>query len=723
MSRGAGWVSTPLIAAATALGLAGLTGLVVWGDWLRGPLLTLAVTAVAVTVARLMLRSAALPTLVGAATAIVMGVLVFAPAAGSARRLPTLAALGDLVAMLAESVTYARETVAPALVPPSLALAIAAGLVAIFLTAEALAVGAGLAASSGLVLLAPWLPALAVQRSLSIPALAAALVCWLAVLALQRRGTTRAPASSPHEVVLRGGVAAGAIAAAVGIALVATPVVASLPWWGALPRIDAPASLQGPTRLDVNIDLRDTLTERPQADVLTYTSPRGRLDVLRMYALADFTGATWVPDPVDVDALPEAADLLWPEPAPGLAVGDLSPVTVTATALADAGAPIPAVPRTAPSGDGWRYDAERDTVMSTAPSGTLDRQYTVQAALAFHTDAALRGSQELIARGGDSAVDARYLALAETIDTDSIGALARDLTADAADRYEQALALQEYLRGPSFTYDLEAAPQGDDAVSVFLEQRQGYCVQFASTMVVMARTLGIPARLAIGFLGGSPLGGEDGGYVVVRADAHAWPELYFPGHGWVRFEPTPAQQTGNRPAYALPTSTPEPSPSVPAETPTASAVPSSSAQAPSAQATEPGGQGATTGAEGSPWIAALVAVGAVLAVAALALRARRRAGLDAEAAWARVRKAAGPRLGGSESLTPHEAAARIEAAVALEPGERDALRGLRDAVEDARYAPAGSAVTPEQLGRWLTALTPRLTAGRRADAAAGRTRA
>ena len=77
--------------------------------------------------------------------------------------------------------------------------------------------------------------------------------------------------------------------------------------------------------------------------------------------------------------------------------------------------------------------------------------------------------------------------------------------------------------------------------------KQGYCVQFATAMIMMARSAGIPARMAIGFLPGSA---TQGVWTVTAADAHAWPELYLDGIGWTRFEPTPAVRSGAPPVYA-----------------------------------------------------------------------------------------------------------------------------------------------------------------------------
>src|SRR5690606_3704427 len=110
-----------------------------------------------------------------------------------------------------------------------------------------------------------------------------------------------------------------------------------------------------------------------------------------------------------------------------------------------------------------------------------------------------------------------------------------------------------------------------DPLSHFLLTRQGYCTQFASAMVMMARTEGIPARFAIGFLPGSSSEDER---TVVAADAHAWPELYFDGLGWLRFEPTPATRTAGAPGYTSSTwGDPEAEGETPTSASTATAAP------------------------------------------------------------------------------------------------------------------------------------------------------
>jgi protein-glutamine gamma-glutamyltransferase len=120
-----------------------------------------------------------------------------------------------------------------------------------------------------------------------------------------------------------------------------------------------------------------------------------------------------------------------------------------------------------------------------------------------------------------------------------IAPLAEQMTARKTNPYDKAAAMEIYLRSKyGYTLDLKGKP-GDDPLAHFLfETRAGHCEYFASSMTVMLRTLGIPAREVNGFLPGeyNDLGGD---YVVRASDAHSWVEVFFPGNGWVTFDPTP----------------------------------------------------------------------------------------------------------------------------------------------------------------------------------------
>ncbi len=133
----------------------------------------------------------------------------------------------------------------------------------------------------------------------------------------------------------------------------------------------------------------------------------------------------------------------------------------------------------------------------------------------------------------------RYLQLPREF-PESVRAAAAEATSDAENPYDKAVALQSYLRTLPYSADVQAPPAGRDPVEWFLfESHTGFCTYYASAMITMMRSLGVPARLAVGF--------APGRYDDVRKEwtvearhYHAWPELYFPGFGWVEFEPTPA---------------------------------------------------------------------------------------------------------------------------------------------------------------------------------------
>jgi len=134
-------------------------------------------------------------------------------------------------------------------------------------------------------------------------------------------------------------------------------------------------------------------------------------------------------------------------------------------------------------------------------------------------------------------ISATYLQLPE-IDP-RIPTLARSATQRASNPYDKAAALEAFLKSRySYTLNLTGNPGKDPLAHFLFETRAGHCEYFASSMTVMLRTLGIPAREVNGFLAGefNELGGD---YIVRASDAHSWVEAYFPGTGWIVFDPTP----------------------------------------------------------------------------------------------------------------------------------------------------------------------------------------
>jgi transglutaminase-like putative cysteine protease len=148
---------------------------------------------------------------------------------------------------------------------------------------------------------------------------------------------------------------------------------------------------------------------------------------------------------------------------------------------------------------------------------------------------------QLAAAGTDYPQAIRDLYLSTRGISPQVEALAREVTEGAESPYEQAKRLSRYLRGEEFTYSTAGLeiPSGADLVDTFLfgeNGKVGYCQHYASAMALMARSLGLPARVAVGWAPGEAAG-EDL-WLVREAQAHAWVEIYFPGYGWQIFEAT-----------------------------------------------------------------------------------------------------------------------------------------------------------------------------------------
>jgi transglutaminase-like putative cysteine protease len=152
----------------------------------------------------------------------------------------------------------------------------------------------------------------------------------------------------------------------------------------------------------------------------------------------------------------------------------------------------------------------------------------------------------------DNTVVATYLKLPNDLDP-RIPQLAKQVTASSSTMYDKVVALESYLRD-HYAYDTNIhLPAGDEGVSWFLfnGSNRGFCNYFASAMTVMARELGIPARVVAGYTNGE-LDAKTHQRVIRGTDAHAWVQVYFAGYGWVNFEPSASFATFNRP---LPTQT------------------------------------------------------------------------------------------------------------------------------------------------------------------------
>jgi transglutaminase-like putative cysteine protease len=190
---------------------------------------------------------------------------------------------------------------------------------------------------------------------------------------------------------------------------------------------------------------------------------------------------------------------------------------------------------------GASYNPESGSIIT--PSATPDGlTYQVTSDIP-HLDGAELGQDGAAPAGSDVS---HYLTLPNGI-PDSIRQTAAQIVRGQTSDYEKALALQNWFRD-NFRYSLNVPPGHDDnAMLRFLSARQGYCEQFAGTYAVMARSLGLPTRVAVGFTPGQLE--ADGQYHVRAINAHAWPEVLLGRYGWVSFEPTPGRGEPGAEAY------------------------------------------------------------------------------------------------------------------------------------------------------------------------------
>ena len=157
----------------------------------------------------------------------------------------------------------------------------------------------------------------------------------------------------------------------------------------------------------------------------------------------------------------------------------------------------------------------------------------------FRTDQ-YRRTRPAAAAGDEypSWVTDRYLTLPETI-TDRTRELASQLAAGQSNAFDTAVAVEEYVRSTiTYNEDIEAPPDNQDVVDyVLFESQEGYCEYYASAMAVLLRAEGIPSRVVGGYFP-APYDPNEGGHLYREKNAHLWVEAFFPGYGWIPFEPT-----------------------------------------------------------------------------------------------------------------------------------------------------------------------------------------
>lgn len=394
------------------------------------------------------------------------------------------------------------------------------------------------------------------------------------------------------------------------------------------------------------VNMRRDLTRGTDVDMVRVRTDDPDVSYLRIAVLDSYSGEAWRPGKRESPPDQRADGPI--SPPPGLEpVGDEPTYPWDVEVLGEFDpdwlpAPYPTTSIVA-AGD-WRYDQDTLDFASFDDQDARAMTYSLER-LTVEPDV----EKMAFAPATPATVFAPNTELPEDL-PGIVRQLAAEVTEGARTKYEKAVALQQWFRvDGGFEYSLRPSPgTGVNDLERFLRDegdgRVGYCEQFAAAMALMGRTVGIPSRVVVGFL--RPEREPGGAWVYSAHDMHAWPEMYFHDTGWVRFEPTPATQTGAVPAYTQqPIDRPDDDPS---------ATASGSATAAPDRAGGPnlpeGGAGTTgTGPTSSPGLMAGL-VGAVVGFVAILgprtlreLRRRRRwdAADDApglaESAWSELR--------------------------------------------------------------------------------------
>jgi transglutaminase-like putative cysteine protease len=295
------------------------------------------------------------------------------------------------------------------------------------------------------------------------------------------------------------------------------------------------------------VDLRRDLNRGQDVALLRVLTDDPAPSYLRISVLTRFNGTEWTSGDRDIPANQRADGALPPLPGVSGGVGRTEHV-YHVTALPTFRSTWLPASETATYLDApgnWRFD--RDTMDFLAGDSATNAEGTRYVMRAVDLD--LHAEQLDAAPRPGGRLVGTYTSLPLSVPR-TVRVLAEGLTSSAPTNYQKAVILQDWFRRDGgFTYSLERAPEGNgsDELQTFLDDRVGYCEQFASAMAVMARSIDIPARVAVGFLTPERISGSS--YEYSAWDLHAWPELYFPGSGWVRFEPTPGDRTEAAPSY------------------------------------------------------------------------------------------------------------------------------------------------------------------------------
>ncbi len=542
--------------------------------------------------------------------------------------IPSAATFSDVNQLIRRASETVLSETAPVAPNVGIVMVICAVLGLAVILVDALAVPLGMPAATGMALLAILVvPAMIKPQSVGFWGFVATVAGYLMILACSQwfapdfrsqGGAARNPGQ------LRRAALTGAVA------LAATLVVPL-----AVPGFDQGTFPQGSrlnpwgtgTGLNPMITLGNSLRTPDGSGRITYATSATAPLYLRSVTVDHFDGESWGPDDRTASRLPLGGQI---DPGYAILADEQQQVTAIDTGtFSSPYLPAPYAPEAVRGLNGrWTWDPATLSIKGSDATASRRQEYVVTSSVPNLTAALLERSSAPVRDVPDD-----FTRIPGNV-PEIVRTTAGRVAGAGATPYEKAMAIQRYLRSSEFTYSLQSPVQGGydgnglSVLSDFLEQKSGYCIHYASAMAVMARLEGIPSRIAVGYAPGRLTGatvtvagqGELSEYEVDARDAHAWPELYFQGLGWVPFEPTPSR--GVVPDYASETSSPaapgsvennddlvpDPAP-VPTQAPSATPVPAPGV----------GGGGTDAGAQVLPW---LLGAGGVLGVLLLAASPR-----------------------------------------------------------------------------------------------------
>lgn len=580
----------------------------------------------------------------------------------------TLTLVQALGAAAAEQIVFGS---APLDASPGLAAALGAGFAVVTILLDQLV--AARVAVLATVLFAT-VGALPMIITLGPPNLAWFVAAAIVALLLFRHTARRHP-ESPRR-------ASAAVAVSVGAAAIVTTLVVA-------PLLPLGSSIAGTgvgVTVDASLRLGDDLRQPSPVEVLTVATKADAAPYLRLTTLSRFDGRVWQPDRGDLQSQIDGfGEPEWGEDIPTAEYT----TSIRVLRMSSSWLPLP-YPATEVQGlsAAWRVSPENRTLFSRR-GDAVGNDYTVTSLRVTPTLEQIRATEAAPPRPREEDVELPAI----------IGQQAAEVTADEQTDYDRLVALQDWFRS-QFEYSLETPVEegfdgtGADAVARFLEERSGYCVHFAGAFALMAESLGMQVRVVVGYLPGTLTNekrGDESIFSVSSDQLHSWPEVLFPGIGWVPFEPTASLGvptafragttqggTTGGPADPAPTTAPQ------TEETTAPEVDRGDADPGSSEAGELRRLDPTPVILLTLGIVVLLLVPAAIRLLERRVRMRRAAQGDAAAAWAELRDTLlDLQVPVSDAESP-----RIRAASLVRDAGADeaALRVLTAAVERANYA-------------------------------------